>query len=287
MTELDVIKIHRMDDGTEYRASIAIDPDPQEPYDDGAWPILRVESRRYGHYDYRAEAFNRQAEAYVDKFNELWERLREKDAWERFCKIFLGSTRVEEYGPNQRTDYSYIAFDTPEWKESVGAPDDLGEEDPLTEIRAWIEGDVYGVTVHKRYNPDSILDEDEGWTDFEAGQWVWGFYGRKWAEQAALSELRDAVMSHKVVHRYPEHEKIDPHDREIRTILEFLEALDQDDMCLARIFDDNHNRLQRVPESRHQRVVFEHFGISYNKIEQERELMFKRLQEEANKEATD
>lgn len=283
MTELETVKVHRMDDGTEYRVSIAYDPEPTEPHDDGAWPILRVS---YRHFDYVADAFNKQAEPYVEKFNELFDRLRELRNWERFCKIFLGSSRVEEYGFNRGTDYAYIAFDTPEWREAVGAPEDLSDEDPLAEVKAWIEGDVYGIVAHKRYNPDSTLEEDEDWADFEEGYWVWGFYTRKWAEDAARNLLNDCVMGHEVVHRYPEHEKIDPVDKEIRAILEFLESLDQDDMCLARIFDDNHSRLQRIPESRHQRVVFEHFGISYNKIEEERELMFQRLQEQA-KEATD
>jgi hypothetical protein len=279
MTDLELIKTHRMPDGTEYRVALCADAEAQRPEDDGQWPILVVRNVRYS--DYVAEAFNKAAEPYVEQFNELFERVRSLRTWERYAKIFLGSQHVHEWGFNRATDASYIAFDTPEWREAVGAPEDISEEDPLAEIKAWLEGDVYGRIAHKRYNPDENLGLDEGWQDFEAGYWVWGFYGRKWAEEEAESLLKDLIASHKEVHRYTEHEKISPHQRDIDSILEFLEGLDHDDMCMAKIFNDGYSRLQRVPESHHQRIVFEHFGIDYKKIEAERELMFKRLSESA------
>lgn len=261
MSEVEVVGTHRMPDGTEYRVGLRRDDEPQEPYDDGGWPILQVE---YKHYDYVATAFNKQAEPYVDKFNELFERLRELRTWERFAKIFLGSKHVHEYGFNRGTDYSYIAFDTPEWRENVGAPEDLSKEKPLAEIQAWIEGEVYGWIVQTRYNPDEELAP---WEDWETQDSCYGFYGSEWAKEAALEALKEYVAGHKVVHRYTEHEKIDAHDSEIRAILEFLET----------------HTLQGHTAVRggHQQMVFEHFGIDYSKIEQERELMFKRLQQDA------
>lgn len=281
MTDFDTIEIHRMPDGTEYRAVIAADPDPEKPYDEGAWPILEV---TYRHYDYRAKAFNAAAELYVDKFNELYERVRELRVWERYAKIFLGAQAVHEYGFNRGTDNAYIAFDPKAWREAMGflPNNELGlvREKPLAEIQAWIEGDVYGRAVHKRYNPDEDLEDDEDWTDFADGSWVWGFYGRKYAEDAAKEELASIVANHKVVYRYDEHEKIQEHEREINAIIEFLDATDYE--------IGSHNgfaQWRELPSADHQRVAMEFFNIDYDKILEERELMFKRLQIEASKQA--
>lgn len=281
MSTMETIKVHRMPDGTEYRACLDRDTEPQEPYDDGAWPILRVE---YKHYDYVATAFNKQAVPYVDKFNELFERLRGLRNWERFAKIFLGATAVHEYGFNRGTDYSYIAFDAKEWRESMemDTPEGIAkfaEEDPLTEIKAWIEGDVWGYIIQSRWNPDEELEDDEDWGDVDS---CWGFYGRKWGEEAADGALTAEINSHEYVHRYPEHEKIDPHQKEINAIMDFLYAME--DTELVRTRPDGVR--VTVTSVNYQVMVFEHFGIDYNEIEKERELMLQRLREKAQ-EATD
>jgi len=293
MTDLEVIETHRMPDGTEYRVGLRRDDDAQQPEDDGQWPILRVE---YRHYDYVAEAFNKAAEPYVAKFNELFERIRELRVWERYAKIFLGASQVHEWGFNRGTDYAYIAFDAKEWREKMemDTPEylaKLAEEKPLAEIQAWIDGDTWGWQVQKRWNPNEELEAHEGWKDEDS---CWGYYGHEWAEQAAKEALADEVSTHKVVHRYTEHEKIGPHDREINAILGFLEGLgnlgeSRAGYTLAEITGSspyNGNHLEEVSESKHQRIVFESFGIDYKKIEEERELMFQRLRESAE-EATD
>lgn len=255
-------EIHRMPDGAEYRAVIQYDLDGQEPYDDGGWPILRVSAVLYR--DYVAEAFNKQAEPYVAKFNELFERIRQLRTWERYAKIFLGANNVHEYGFNRGTDYAYIAFDPTAWRVAMDMDtpefiEKLGEEKPLSEVIAWIEGDVWGSRVETRYNPDNDKD-DEDWetTDDES---TWGLYGREWAEKSATESLELAVANHEVVHRYPEHEKLATVQREVDAVLEFLAyGLDKD---------------RDIKESN----VYSYWGVDYDIIKQERELMIQRLQE--------
>lgn len=282
--------IVRMPDGTEYRACIEREPDQDKPYDDGQWPILRV---RYRGWDgWQAEAFNSAAEPYVDAFNRLTPLGGYKmEVFERFVRIFHGANYFHEYGPNQETDYTYFAFDPAEWRERVLGPGvDLSQEKPLAEVIAWVEGDVYCSFTQKRWNPDETLEPDEGWEDMhEDDGTTWGLYGRDAAETVAAENLTADIRLHEPVYRYPEHEKIAAHQAEIDAILEFLEAprgpaeimgralAGKDQIALCRMND----RLQWWPvgESDHQRIVFEHFGIDYAKIQAERELIYQRLTE--------
>ena len=282
-----IIDTRRMPDGTEYRSRLLPDTDPGEPEDDGQWPILRVEYKsNLAYYGQWATAYNQAATPYVAAFNELLaQRGHSTEVWERYLRIFHGTTQVRWYGLNRATDYNYVAFDTKAWHEQMGfLPNnvlDLAKERPLAEIAAWIEGDVWGIATETRWNPDQDKDED----DWEPLDSVWGFYGHKYAEERAKSELDDAVQGHKVVHRYAEHEKLSAHETEVRVILEFLEGLDADDYVVAKIFprtEFHDPHLQRVPESRFQEVVYRHFGIDYKTIQQERDLMVQRLQEEAS-----
>lgn len=278
MDEVTVIDVKRMPDGTEYRAVMRRYEEQEAPYDDGQWPILQVSKR--GHYSTHG-AFNKAGEPYLDRYTQISGMWDDDEAkFERFLRMFCGTTQFRTYGPNQATDSTYIAFDTAAWREEVGVDvERLPGENPLSEIVAWIEGDVWCRAIETRYNPDENLEEDEDWVTHE--DWVHGFYGEAWAESSGKDDLATAVENHKFVHRYPEHEKLQGFEKDISAIMEFLENLDGRNYRLAQVFDDSHNHLQSVPQSRHQRIVFEHFGISYNTIEQERALMFKRLREDA------
>jgi hypothetical protein len=276
MTEREVIQTIHLDDGTEYRAVIQHDPNPEEPYNDGGWPILRLTwSDSQGRW--RAEEFNHQARPYVDKFNESTNRAGYKggyatETFERYLRIFHGNTLTHSYGPNQGTDYTYFAFDTEEWRDRMGlAAPPLSHETPLNEIRAWIEGDVWGIGVEERYNPDEGLEPDEGWDETEEGM-TWGYYGAKYATEEAKELFALTIKNHTTVHRYPEHEKIDPVQGQINAIMEFLET--SDDMKLGKWVGST---FVEVAPRDHQKIVFEHFGIDYGRIGAERELMFKRL----------
>lgn len=290
MTE--VIDTRRMPDGTEYRVRLLPDNDAEQPYDEGQWPILRMETRsNLAYYGYVATAFNQAATPYVAVFNELAQRGHNMEVFERYLRIFHGTTQVHVFGPERTraTDYTYIAFDAKEWHEAMGfLPNNveaLAKERPLAEIAAWIEGDVWGTVTETRWNPDEDKDED----DWEPQESVWGFYGRKYAEEAAKTELENTVQGHKYVHRYPEHEKLVAHETEVQTCLDLLESLEQGagefgySHVLAAVVGSspyNGNHLEEVPASKHQRLVYEHFRIDYKKIKKELDLMVQRLQEQ-------
>lgn len=176
----------------KFRAKITVDEDAQEPYDDGAVPILRIDYIGYG---YRAEAFNRQAEDYVDAFNSLME-YHDMEVFERYLRIFHGTTVYREYNTRMTREYGYIGFDTAVWRESMGVdPERFKGENILSEVEAWASGDVWGIAVEKLVTWST---EEEDYDDFD--QWeevddtaVWGFYGQEWAEQEARAELARVV----------------------------------------------------------------------------------------------
>lgn len=280
-----------LDDGTEYRALIQRMDYADEPYDDGAWPILRLDYSRYS--DVKAQAFNKQAEPYVMAWNELNDRLYGSDnlmrAFGLWVKLYHGGTRLVTYGREntRQTDHTYLAFDTAGWREKVGAPlENMATEDPLSEVRAWIEGDVYGITVQHRWNPDNRLDDpDVGWHGHGDG-WTWGYYGDKYAEEEAKQQLENAVADHKPVTRYREHEKLEAIEGKVSTITDFLEGIGQGagkygySHVLAAITGSspyNGNHLEEVPSRDYQKIVFEFFGIDYDKIQEEREAMYRAL----------
>lgn len=192
MTDTDVVASKDMPDGTEYRVRLVPDTDAEQPYDDGAWPILRKEPiRGSGTY---VEAFNKQGEPYVDAFARLKEGGYPTEVFERYLRIFHGVNHFHTYGPNRATDYTYMAFDPTVWRQDNIAEDhDLSQEKPLAEVEAWVEGDVWGWVSERRANSSGIADED----DWEEESSCYGLYGRDYAEEAAQEELNDMVASHK------------------------------------------------------------------------------------------
>ena len=192
--EREVVATHKMPDGTEYRVLLERDMDAQGPEDAGAWPILRKEANWRGKW----EAVNEAGKPYVTALNNVWDRDSSMEAIERFVRIFEGSTLFHQYGPNQATDYTYIAFDTDRWRDEMRlAAPPLVHETPLAEIQAWVEGEVYGWATEWRNAEDGQGDDDD-WTDDES---CWGFYGHKYAEESAREALDNAVKLHKELKR--------------------------------------------------------------------------------------
>lgn len=179
-----------------YRVRLELDDSPEEPYDDGATPIFKLDSQRSDYVGgFRAEAFNKQAEPYLDAFRAFESTGKQVEVFERYLRIFHGSVKVQDWHLGYSGEYGYLAFDTVAWREEVGAPlDRLEAEDYLSEVRSWAEGDVYGYIVErnreytKTYS-DGEQEEGEDWQQVDS---CWGFYGREYAEQSARQALKDA-----------------------------------------------------------------------------------------------
>lgn len=165
-----------------YRVRLELDDSGERPYDDGATPILTLERMGYGT---SVESFNKQAEPYESAVAEVYSR-HGLETVERFAKIFYGATKMDSYWSEGIRGY-YVAFDTAEWRETVGVtPELLKDENYLSEVQAWAEGEVYGHIVEK------FDAEADDWDVVEDGT-CWGFYGRDYAEQAAREALTAAL----------------------------------------------------------------------------------------------
>lgn len=142
--------VRESEDG-KFRAVLIRDEHPEEPYNDGEVPILRIESYRYVG-GYRAEAVNKQAEPYVDAFNALCDMGgHSTEVFERYLRIFHDAVGFRHYTPdNYRSDYTYFAFDTAAWREEVGASKQYLEPGAyMAEYVDYMEGEVFGMVIEE------------------------------------------------------------------------------------------------------------------------------------------
>lgn len=185
-----------------FRVKLVADEDALFPENAGATPVLQLDYMGYG--SYRAEALNDQAAEFLDAFQRFcgeYSSVRKPlEVFERYLKIFYGTVKVQTWNIGITREFGYMAFDTAEWRETVGAPlESLKDEDYLTEVRAWADGDVWGYVVERQLNytktyaedPD-LTEEDSEWLEVAGGS-CWGFYGREWAEESALQALTDCI----------------------------------------------------------------------------------------------
>lgn len=178
----------------DYRAVIKLDHDAQKPEDWGMVPVIQTDSDGYG--SIKGEAFNEHAEPYVDAFNRLCDSYYgngyQYEVFERYMRIFHGATKVDAYNVGVSREYGYVAFDTAAWREEVGTGPSFAEEDILYDVRAWAEGDAWGVGLEKRVTwstDEEDYDDMDTWEETDDG-FVWGFLGREYAEQEARDLLK-------------------------------------------------------------------------------------------------
>lgn len=173
----------------EYRVRLVLDNDPEAPYDVGSSPIL---SRAWDRWRYRADQVTsvtsyKVADGIVDALH-VW---GDCEKFRRYCRIFHGVTAFRAYTGRDGTEY--LTLDPADWREKVGAP---AGSISLEEWIAYLEGDVWGWVVERRETLESVwrntagevtfASESEDWTEVDS---CWGYYGRKYAEEAALEAL--------------------------------------------------------------------------------------------------
>lgn len=186
-----------VEESGDYRAVIRIEEGAEKPEWDGMTPVLQIDTNYGG--GYKAEAFNPQAENFVHAFNVLSDLYNgngyQYEVFERYLRIFHGTTKVEAHNIGRTREYGYLAFDTAEWREEMGVGESFESEDILHDIRAWAEGDVWGVGLEKRvrWSTDEEDYEDMDTWEEDAEGFVWGFYGQEYAEQQARELLKDKL----------------------------------------------------------------------------------------------
>jgi hypothetical protein len=178
-----------------YRVRLIQDDCPDEPYDDGASPLMRLDN---GHYGWRAEHITggtsrpTDADSYVEAAAERW---GSDFGWlEKYLRAYHGVTMVKTWHSGS---YWYITYDPAAWRAWCGAPE--GSAD-MSEYRAYCEGDVWGYVVEKRvtwHTDDPDYEDEDRWEDVDS---CWGFYGShgangEYLESTAKEALADAIQA--------------------------------------------------------------------------------------------
>jgi len=185
-----------------WRVLLRPDEYPDEPDDDSGPPIIRIDRSRYrSGLSSSAEHVmtgSRPAgnDSRIEEAAERW--ASDLNLFEKYLRAYHGTTQTMQYGPNQVTDYTYIAYDTAEWRAYVGFKE--GKLPPpgsvnLNEWRAYLEGDVYYYTVQKQVTwktDDPDFDDETRWEDVPDYS-VGGFYGYQYAEESAREALTEAI----------------------------------------------------------------------------------------------
>ncbi len=167
-----------------WRARIVYDEYAGEPDGDALAPALVIVTRRQ---PYLAKGVYMPQSA--DEILAAWQRLEDRDLFERYLRMFHGATTI---AAASNRDLDVLVFDTADFHRHVGIrdlPADVsGERD---EWQAWLDGEVYGVVVERHHA--GTITWDDG-TTTATGQWrdvesVWGIYGHTYAAQEAADML--------------------------------------------------------------------------------------------------
>lgn len=188
-----------------YRVVLFPDLYPEQPYDEGSGPVLRIDRRGSqaehvdsGKWRSRDKILYRIADE-TERLLAVYDKRKALLILQRWLRAFYGVTRFETWDSD---DYTYIAYDPSVWRQEIGAPQgSVGLED----WKCWVLGEVYCYAVQRRVKwkkagrptrpvrtpPGLIVQERlETWepTDDACG----GFYGYEYAKEAALEALAAA-----------------------------------------------------------------------------------------------
>jgi hypothetical protein len=177
-----------LDTQGRYRARLVLDEDAGERYDDGASPLLRIDSgARATHVMATGRPLD--ADETVEQAISYWHTTPGDSNWrliERYLRAFHGVTQIETWHSGS---YWYVTYDSAAWREYAGAPP--GSAD-MSEYRAWCEGDVWGWVVEKLVlwtTADAAVSpafKDE-WEHVNS---CWGYYGNgEYLKQCAREAL--------------------------------------------------------------------------------------------------
>jgi len=174
----------------KFRAIIEVDQDPYPPDGDFFGTVYAME--RGGHCERVGSPF-KSPDDFSDAIKAAWDHYRDMKLVERYLRIFEA---VRGFDYFDTRDGKYINcvtdYDLRMWGWEEGDTRDPAEHN-LDEWRHYYEGDVYFVAVEKcmSWHTD---DEDADPSDYEDWQaigdtQVGGYYGEKWAREAAIEAL--------------------------------------------------------------------------------------------------
>jgi hypothetical protein len=105
---------------------------------------------------------------------------------DRFVRAFYGASAI--HYRSQIDQYTWaVSFNDPAWRELVGCPDDASPEDLIGEVRAYLDGEVFGIGYAVcEGRVDAEIDIPDDLEGFEVTMTCWGFYGEDYAKRSAL-----------------------------------------------------------------------------------------------------
>ena len=185
----DTDTLETSEDG-QYRVQLIADEYPDEPYDDGQSPLMRLDSRR----GWRAEhvmATGRPLDddARIEEAAARWGSPARNDwpLFEKYLRAYYGTTEVETWYSG---DYWYVTYDTARWRAHVGAPE---HSVSMAEYRAWCEGDVWGYSVERKVTWQRTDAPGKTMQTWETEDSCFGFYGYEYARESALEAFREVT----------------------------------------------------------------------------------------------
>lgn len=189
----DVIQVEEVDSSTRLRAVLVADYYPEPPDGDFGSPLLRLD--QHGSVDVVPGTLltGYTVAPGIIEAAERWGFDDERN-FERYCRVFHGVRTFVHYSDGQ--GHTFVTFDPLDWRVAVGSTPDSPPESctpDLSDLRAYCEGEVYGVMIQRYTGEEDERGDDEGqdgWTEVDS---CWGFYGHSYAEEEARSMLAYAV----------------------------------------------------------------------------------------------
>lgn len=176
------------------RVRLAYDEDNSGPDYDAQMPVIYVEYRGgpsivHGR-EYLPDAAN---------LRNAWNYLS-RDDFERWLRINVGP--IETFSGNDRSGY-YIRIAAPGWRKVIGLTDEyLAENGYVMEQilkgpddwEFFARGEVYGIIVEERVHYVAVDDDGDALDGSDKYEWehkdsCWGYYGHKYALEAARSDF--------------------------------------------------------------------------------------------------
>ncbi len=170
-----------------YRVKLIADEYANEPYDDSASPLMRIEpytnrvtwadrgsGRPHDDDDYNIACA---IERWGGPGSPLWTNV------EKYLRAFYGVTEIETWHSGS---HWYVTYDSQSWRDYTRAPEGSCS---MTEYRAWCEGDVWSYTVEKNVTwttDEPGFDDRATWETVES---CGGYYGYNYALGEALMAL--------------------------------------------------------------------------------------------------
>lgn len=206
----DVSYSETLEESGDYRVRLVVDEYADEPYDDGAAPILRIDVRDVlstdtCHVDQGGRPRDHDDNiVYAVKHWQTYPGDRNWPLFEKYLRAFYGVRHIETW----RSDggpWWYVVYDARSAREYAGIADDSPHRaryagSTLAEYRSWAEGDVWEYVVEKRvmWHTDDRAVEDHHRESWETVDSCGGYYGYGYARQEAVEAYRATLPMHEV-----------------------------------------------------------------------------------------